>query len=236
MCPGAEQRPLSLPSGHGPQSRLPAGLVSRALIAAALFAVAVVPGWTLGDLVEHWTGWGLLDWLVTCGWTAVGGTRARPRSARTGARDALLGLVPLYGWYLTRACCPGGWRCCRTGTGSRAPTSCGGPAGSPATWSATGGPIRRRPTGQPAGSDPGQAQQPVPGPGEHPAGALGRPVRRPVVLGAVQRGQQRRDHLALAADHRPCAPARSSSQPGRAPPSPWPARRPGRPARRTPRR
>ena len=29
-----------------------------------LFGASVVPGWTLGDLAESWTGWAVLDWVV----------------------------------------------------------------------------------------------------------------------------------------------------------------------------
>lgn len=78
----------------------PRGLVSRSLVAVAVFAVVVVPGWTLGDLAERWTGNGLLDWLVTCGWCAAAVYVLAPRSSYR-RRDALLGLVPLLGWYLT---------------------------------------------------------------------------------------------------------------------------------------
>ena len=78
----------------------PRGLVSRSLVAAGVFAVVVVPGWTLGDLAERWTGNGLVDWLVTCGWTAVAVYVLAPRSSYR-RRDAVLGLVPLLGWYLT---------------------------------------------------------------------------------------------------------------------------------------
>ena len=78
----------------------PRGLVSRSLIAVGVFAAAVVPGWTLGDLVEHWTGWGLLDWLVVSAWSgACVYLLAPPSSYRR--RDAWLGLVPLLGWYFS---------------------------------------------------------------------------------------------------------------------------------------
>ena len=82
------------------RSARPRGLVSRALIAAAVFAGAVVPGWTLGDLTEHWTGIGLLDWLVTCGWSGAAVFALAPWGSYR-KRDAVLGVVPLYGWYLT---------------------------------------------------------------------------------------------------------------------------------------
>ena len=82
------------------RSARPRGLVSRALIAAAVFAAAVVPGWTLGDLTEHWTGVGLLDWLVTCGWSGAAVFALAPWGSYR-KRDAVLGVVPLYGWYLT---------------------------------------------------------------------------------------------------------------------------------------
>src|SRR5215212_1655431 len=84
----------------------PRGLVSRSVVAAAVFAAAVVPGWTLGDLAERWTGTGLLDWLVTCGWSGAAVYLLAPRSSYR-RRDAVLGLVPLLGWYLTALMC---WR------------------------------------------------------------------------------------------------------------------------------
>ncbi|MET3429190.1 hypothetical protein BJ973_008402 [Actinoplanes tereljensis] len=84
----------------------PRGLVGRSLIAAVLFAVAVVPGWTLGDLSEDWTGNGLLDWLVTCAWCGLAVRMLAP-PASYRARDGWLGAIPLYGWYLTCVLC---WR------------------------------------------------------------------------------------------------------------------------------
>ncbi|HEV7963622.1 MAG TPA: hypothetical protein VGP57_13870 [Actinoplanes sp.] len=88
--------------------RLPAprGLVSRSVLAALIFVGAVVPGWTLGGLAERWTGWGLLDWLVTCGWSGVAVIVLGPRASYR-RRDAWQGLVPLWGWYLT---CVLSWR------------------------------------------------------------------------------------------------------------------------------
>jgi hypothetical protein len=81
--------------------RLPAprGLVSRSVLATLIFVGAVVPGWTLGDLAERWTGWGLLDWLVTCGWSGVAVIVLGPYASYR-RRDAWQGLVPLWGWYL----------------------------------------------------------------------------------------------------------------------------------------
>ena len=77
----------------------PRGLIGRSVIAAGIFAAAVVPGWALGDKVEDWTGWPLLDWLVTCGWAALAVWVLGPLSSYR-RRDAWLGLVPLLGWYL----------------------------------------------------------------------------------------------------------------------------------------
>jgi hypothetical protein len=85
---------------------LPRSLVSRALLAAGMFTVAIVPGWTLGGLVEDWTGWGLLDWLVTCAGNAAAVRLLAPLGSYR-PRDAWLGLVPVYGWYLTCVLC---WR------------------------------------------------------------------------------------------------------------------------------
>jgi hypothetical protein len=84
----------------------PRGLVGRSVLAVCVFAVAVVPGWTLGDLAERWTGWGLLDWLVTCAWTAAAVGLLGPYSSYR-RRDVWLGLVPLLGWYLV---CVLSWR------------------------------------------------------------------------------------------------------------------------------
>lgn len=77
----------------------PRGLVSRSLIAAAVFVCAVVPGWTLGDLAESWTGQGLLDWAVTWAWSGLVVFVLGPYGSYR-RRDAALGTVPLYGWYL----------------------------------------------------------------------------------------------------------------------------------------
>ena len=85
---------------------MPRGLVGRSLIAAVLFAVATVPGWTLGNLVEEWTGNGLLDWLVTCACSGVV-VRILAPWASYRPRDGWLGVIPLYGWYLTCVLC---WR------------------------------------------------------------------------------------------------------------------------------
>jgi hypothetical protein len=80
--------------GHRPR-----GLLARAGLAAGLFAVAIVPGWTLGDLAEQATGRPVLDWLVTCGWSGLAVSGLAPWSSYR-ARDGLAGAIPLYGWYL----------------------------------------------------------------------------------------------------------------------------------------
>src|SRR5690348_13754362 len=85
------------PSGRG--AARPRGLVSRAVLAATVFALAVVPAWALGDAVEGWTGWALLDWLVTCALSAAAVAALAPYGSYR-RRDAVLGLAPLYGWYL----------------------------------------------------------------------------------------------------------------------------------------
>ncbi|MCU7723635.1 hypothetical protein ODJ79_07925 [Actinoplanes sp. KI2] len=84
----------------------PRGLVGRSLVAVLLFALAVVPGWTLGRLAAAWTGNGLLDWVVTgaCGGLAV---RVLAPWGSYRARDGWLGVIPLYGWYLICVLC---WR------------------------------------------------------------------------------------------------------------------------------
>ncbi|NMO52612.1 hypothetical protein HH310_15590 [Actinoplanes sp. TBRC 11911] len=86
--------------------RSPRGLVSRSLIAALLFVLGVVPGWVLGGLTERWTGSGLLDWVVTGAGTALAVRVLAPRGSYR-PRDGWLGLIPLYGWYLTCVLC---WR------------------------------------------------------------------------------------------------------------------------------
>ncbi|BBH64425.1 hypothetical protein ACTI_11100 [Actinoplanes sp. OR16] len=77
----------------------PRGLIARSSLAAALFAVAVLPGWTLGDLVEQQTGRPELDWLITCGWSGLAVTAGAPWGSYR-RRDGWMGAVPLYGWYL----------------------------------------------------------------------------------------------------------------------------------------
>ena len=77
----------------------PRGLIARATIAAALFAVAVLPGWTIGDLVEQRTARPVLDWLITCGWSGLAVAGFAPWASYR-RRDGWLGAVPLYGWYL----------------------------------------------------------------------------------------------------------------------------------------
>jgi hypothetical protein len=84
----------------------PRGLVGRSLIAALVFAAAVVPGWTLGELAERYTGSALLDWLMTGAWAALALRLLAPRTSYR-PRDAWLGLIPLYNWYLV---CVLGWR------------------------------------------------------------------------------------------------------------------------------
>ena len=84
----------------------PRGLVLRSVLAAVLFAGAIVPGWILGDLSEDWTGWNPLDWLITCGWSAGAVVVLAPHTSYR-RRDAWQGLVPLWGWYLA---CVLSWR------------------------------------------------------------------------------------------------------------------------------
>jgi hypothetical protein len=84
----------------------PRGLVTRAVLAVALFAAAVVPGWVAGDLAEAGTGWGLLDWLVTCAGNAAAVRLLAPHASYR-PRDGWLGLIPIYGWYVTCVLC---WR------------------------------------------------------------------------------------------------------------------------------
>ncbi|GLY03710.1 hypothetical protein Acsp01_40890 [Actinoplanes sp. NBRC 101535] len=78
---------------------MPRGLILRSVLAAVLFAVAVVPGWTLGDMAEGRTGEPLLDWAVTCGWSGAVVAAVAPWCSYR-ARDGWLGAVPIYGWYL----------------------------------------------------------------------------------------------------------------------------------------
>src|SRR5919112_3700385 len=102
----------------------PRGLVSRSLIAVGVFAAAVVPGWTLGDLVEHWTGWGLLDWLAVSASSGACVYLLAPHSSYR-RRDAWLGLVPLLGWYLSALMAWRGGVVADPGRGARG----GGPLG-----------------------------------------------------------------------------------------------------------
>jgi hypothetical protein len=90
----------------GHRSPAPRGLVSRSVLATGIFMATVVPGWMLGDLAEDWTGWSLLDWLITFAWSALAVVLLAPRTSYR-RRDAWQGLVPLWGWYLT---CVLSWR------------------------------------------------------------------------------------------------------------------------------
>ena len=72
----------------------PRGLTTRSALAAALFAVAVVPGWTLGDLAEDSTGQPVLDWLITCGWCGLAVAAGAPRASYRRI-DGWLGAVRL---------------------------------------------------------------------------------------------------------------------------------------------
>jgi hypothetical protein len=84
----------------------PRGLTARSVLAVGVFAASVVPGWTLGDQAQRWTGEVWLDWLVTYGWSAAAVCVIAPRVSYR-RRDAWLALVPLYGWYLI---CALAWR------------------------------------------------------------------------------------------------------------------------------
>jgi len=84
----------------------PRGLTTRSMLAVGVFAASVVPGWTLGDQAQRWTGSVLLDWLVTYGWSAAAAAVIAPYVSHR-RRDGWLALVPLYGWYLI---CVLAWR------------------------------------------------------------------------------------------------------------------------------
>jgi hypothetical protein len=60
----------------------------------------------MGNLAERWTGWALLDLVVTGAWSAAAVYALAPRGSYRH-RDAVAGLVPLVGWYLT---CVLSWR------------------------------------------------------------------------------------------------------------------------------
>ncbi|MGA5302993.1 hypothetical protein ACPCHT_23890 [Nucisporomicrobium flavum] len=92
----------SAPDGSAAAPRAaarPRGPVSRSLIAAGIFAAAVLPAWMLGDAAENWTGLSLLDWIVTCVLSGAAVYVLAPHGSYR-RRDAVLGVVPFYGWYL----------------------------------------------------------------------------------------------------------------------------------------
>jgi hypothetical protein len=84
----------------------PRGVVLRSLIAAGLFLGAVLPGWVMAELVENWTGWTLVGWVLSSVWTACIATALAPRTSLR-RRDVAFAAVPVLGWYLV---CVLAWR------------------------------------------------------------------------------------------------------------------------------
>jgi hypothetical protein len=84
----------------------PRGPLLRSSIAAALFGAAVLPGWLLAELVESWTGWTAVGWLLSSAWTGAA-TFWGAGHVSLRRRDAAWGLVPLLGWYVV---CVVAWR------------------------------------------------------------------------------------------------------------------------------
>lgn len=84
----------------------PRGLVARSVMAAAVFAAAVLPGWMLADLLDEWTGIALLGYLLTMAYQAAAVAVLAPYASYR-RRDWVLGLVPLIGSYV---CCVLAWR------------------------------------------------------------------------------------------------------------------------------
>lgn len=84
----------------------PRGLLARSVIAAAVFAAAVVPGWLLAGRVEEWTGGFLWGYLASTAYGTAAIAVLAPRCSYR-RRDALFGLVPLVGYYVT---CVLAWR------------------------------------------------------------------------------------------------------------------------------
>ncbi len=94
------------PYRPGMTGNVPRGLTSRCLLAAGLFVAAVLPGWILAEYVEDWTARPLLGWIVSGGWTAAAVAVLAPRVSYR-RRDAVLGAVPVLGWYVV---CVLAWR------------------------------------------------------------------------------------------------------------------------------
>ena len=85
---------------------VPRGLTARCIAAAGVFIAAVLPGWLLAEQIESWTAQPLLGWLCSSGWTAAAVVVLAPRVSYR-RRDAVLGAVPVVGWYLV---CVLAWR------------------------------------------------------------------------------------------------------------------------------
>ena len=94
------------PYRPGMHTLAPRGLVARCLVAAGLFAGAVLPGWVLAEYVEGWTGRPVLGWACSSGWTAAAVALLAPRVSYRRC-DAVLGAIPVLGWYLV---CVLAWR------------------------------------------------------------------------------------------------------------------------------
>jgi hypothetical protein len=96
----------SAPYRPGMPRNAPRGLVARCLAAAGLVVAAVLPGWMLADAVEGWIGEPLLGWMCSGGWTAAAVAVLAPHVSYR-RRDAVLGAVPVLGWYVV---CVLAWR------------------------------------------------------------------------------------------------------------------------------
>ena len=106
LGPGHDGGPYGADMTTRESATAPRGLVVRSLLAAAVFAAAVLPGWLLSDLVEQWTGAVLVGYLVSMGYGSAAIAVLAPWSSYR-RRDAAFGLVPLFGFYVI---CVLAWR------------------------------------------------------------------------------------------------------------------------------
>ena len=84
----------------------PRGMLLRSFVAVGLFFGAVLPGWLFAGLLEAWTGWNTVGWLLSTAWT-VGAVLLLAPNSSLRPWQVVTAMVPVLGWYLL---CVLAWR------------------------------------------------------------------------------------------------------------------------------